>query len=54
MAISVGGVSAAEKPNVVVILIDDQRIGDLVAKLDELGLRDNTIIVFQSDNGHST
>ncbi len=32
----------------------DQRIGDLVAKLDELGLRDNTIIVFQSDNGHST
>lgn len=32
----------------------DQRIGDLVATLDELGLRHNAIIVFQSDNGHST
>jgi arylsulfatase A-like enzyme len=31
----------------------DQRIGELVADLDRLGLRDNTLLVFQSDNGHS-
>ena len=34
--------AAADRPNV------------LFAKLDELGLRENTIVVFQSDNGHST
>lgn len=32
----------------------DDRIGLLLKKLEELGLNDNTIIVFQSDNGHST
>ena len=32
----------------------DARIGDLVRYLDEVGLRDETIIVFQSDHGHST
>ena len=32
----------------------DERIGRLLAKLDALGLRERTIIVFQSDNGHST
>jgi arylsulfatase A-like enzyme len=32
----------------------DERIGRLVAKVDALGLRGRTIIVFQSDNGHST
>jgi arylsulfatase A-like enzyme len=32
----------------------DARVGDLVNKLEELGLKGNTIIVFQSDNGHST
>jgi len=31
----------------------DQRIGELMADLDRLGLRDNTLVVFQSDNGHS-
>jgi arylsulfatase A-like enzyme len=31
----------------------DDKIGDLLNKLEELGLTDNTIIVFQSDNGHS-
>jgi len=31
----------------------DERIGLLLNKLDELGIRDNTIIVYQSDNGHS-
>ena len=31
----------------------DERIGRLVKKLDDLSLRDRTIIVFQSDNGYS-
>ncbi len=31
----------------------DDRIGQVLTKLDELGLTDNTIIVFLSDNGHS-
>lgn len=29
----------------------DESLGRVVAKLDELGLRDNTIIIFTSDNG---
>jgi arylsulfatase A len=32
----------------------DERIGQLLADVKRLGLRENTIIVFQSDNGHST
>ncbi len=32
----------------------DERLGVLFAKVDALGLRERTIIVFQSDNGHST
>jgi len=32
----------------------DDRIGLLLNKLEELGVKENTIIVFQSDNGHST
>ncbi|MHB8971467.1 MAG: sulfatase-like hydrolase/transferase [Pirellulaceae bacterium] len=32
----------------------DERLGQLFAKVDEFGLRERTIIVFQSDNGHST
>jgi len=32
----------------------DDKVGELLNKLDELGLRDNTIIVYQSDNGYST
>ncbi len=32
----------------------DEKIGALLKKLDDLGLRDNTIIVFQSDQGFST
>lgn len=32
----------------------DERIGALLAKVDALGLRDDTIVIFQSDNGHST
>jgi arylsulfatase A-like enzyme len=32
----------------------DDRIGALLKTVDRLGLREQTIIVFQSDNGHST
>lgn len=32
----------------------DDKIGELIAKLEELNLIDNTIIVFQADNGYST
>jgi arylsulfatase A-like enzyme len=32
----------------------DQRIGALLQSVDSLGLRERTIVVFQSDNGHST
>jgi len=31
----------------------DEKIGEVLATLDELGLRENTLIVFASDNGHS-
>lgn len=31
----------------------DEMIGRLLAKVDELGLRENTIVIFQSDHGHS-
>ncbi len=29
----------------------DEHVGQLVAKLDELGLRENTLVIFTSDNG---
>ena len=32
----------------------DDCIGQVIAKLDELDLRDDTIVIFQSDHGHST
>jgi len=32
----------------------DERIGFLLDKLDQLGIRENTIIIYQSDNGYST
>ncbi|MCA9160180.1 MAG: sulfatase-like hydrolase/transferase [Planctomycetales bacterium] len=31
----------------------DELIGDIVAHIDSLGLRENTLIVYQSDHGHS-
>ncbi|HVX15145.1 MAG TPA: sulfatase-like hydrolase/transferase [Pirellulales bacterium] len=32
----------------------DERLGQLFDKVEALGLRERTIVVFQSDNGHST
>jgi arylsulfatase A len=31
----------------------DEKIGQLLSKVDELGLTENTIIIFQADQGHS-
>jgi len=31
----------------------DEKIGRVIGKIDELGIRDNTIIIFLSDHGHS-
>jgi arylsulfatase A-like enzyme len=31
----------------------DEAIGDLLEKINQLGLKENTIVVFQSDHGHS-
>ncbi|MHC4271611.1 MAG: sulfatase-like hydrolase/transferase [Planctomycetota bacterium] len=36
-----------------IVSTTDDRMGLVVDKLEELGLRDDTIIVFMSDNGHS-
>ena len=32
----------------------DEKVGQILAKVDQLGLRENTLIVFMSDHGHST
>ena len=32
----------------------DDRVAALLKEVDALGLRERTIIIFQSDNGHST
>ena len=32
----------------------DAKVGEVLAEVDRLGLRDNTLVVFLSDNGHST
>ena len=32
----------------------DEKVGQLIGTLDDLGLRNDTLIVFQSDHGHST
>jgi len=36
-----------------IISTTDDRMGQVLAKLGELGLRENTIVAFMSDNGHS-
>ena len=37
----------------VVSTVDD-KIGQIIQKIEELGLREHTMIIFMSDNGHST
>jgi arylsulfatase A-like enzyme len=36
------------------LAVQDERLGALFAKVDALGLRERTIVVYHSDNGHST
>ena len=37
-----------------VVSTTDNRIGQVLEKMDEVGVREDTIVVFLSDNGHST
>jgi len=37
-----------------IVSVTDDLIGQILKKLDDLGLRQNTIIIFASDNGHSS
>lgn len=50
----VGGYGSQSHPHAafaaMVTLLDDQ-VGEILAKLDELGIADNTLIIFTSDNG---
>ena len=49
-----GGYQSQDEPRVafaaMVTLLDDQ-VGEIVAKTEELGIADNTLIIFTSDNG---
>lgn len=36
-----------------IVTTTDHYVGQIVAKLESLGLRENTIVIFMSDNGHS-
>ena len=36
-----------------IVSTTDDRMGRVLAKLDELGLRDDTLVIFMSDNGYS-
>ena len=51
---TVAGYASVEKPRATfaaMVTRMDAYVGQIVAKLDELGLRENTIILFTSDNG---
>jgi len=50
----VGGYMSQENPRaafVAMVELLDKQVGEIVAKLEELGIRDNTMIIFTSDNG---
>lgn len=48
------GLKEPRKAYATVISTVDDKIGQILSKLDELGIRDNTVVFFMSDNGHST
>ncbi len=48
------GLSEPRRSYANVIATVDDKIGQLMDKLEELKIRDNTMIIFMSDNGHST
>jgi arylsulfatase A len=45
------GTTGREKLYVDNVAYLDKQLGDLIARLEELGLRDNTVIIFSGDNG---
>lgn len=50
----VGGYASQKEPHAAfaaMVTLLDQQLGELITKLKELGIYDNTIIVFTSDNG---
>ncbi|EON77921.1 Arylsulfatase [Lunatimonas lonarensis] len=50
----IGGYMSQENPRaafVAMVEMLDEQVGEIVAKLEELGLRENTLIIFTSDNG---
>lgn len=51
---TIGGYASVDKPRATfaaMVSRMDAYVGEIVSKLDELGLRENTIILFSSDNG---
>lgn len=49
-----GGYASQERPHATfaaMISILDEQVGDIIDKVQELGISDNTIIIFTSDNG---
>ncbi len=49
--------AAAEKPRadyLAMLATTDAQLGEILGELEALGLREDTIVVFQSDHGHST
>ena len=50
----IGGYMSQDNPRaafVAMVELLDQQVGEIVARLEELGLRKNTLIIFTSDNG---
>lgn len=50
----IGGYMSQENPRaafVAMVELLDKQVGEILAKLDQLGLRENTLVVFTSDNG---
>lgn len=49
-----GNLKEPRKSYATVISTVDDKIGQILNKLEELKIRDNTVVFFMSDNGHST
>ncbi|WP_209332541.1 arylsulfatase [Lunatimonas salinarum] len=50
----IGGYMSQQTPRaafVAMVELLDEQVGEIVSKLEELGLRENTLIIFTSDNG---
>lgn len=50
----IGGYMSQENPRaafVAMVELLDKQVGEILAKLDQLGLRENTLVIFTSDNG---